>query len=190
MGLAGVVVGPQAVRARLPIAATVCFRLAGRGPPRHAPSTQHLRFPRHRHTHGTIPTPKDKDALLRFGRPQRHSPQTQPLYTTTHKPHANSTQSPSQNSTPQDKDALLRFGKGNAVDFVGLSFTRCAADVRDARVFLEASGLGHAKIIAKLENKARLFVVFGGGGRAGTDGTACIKPLDGRRSLFSLMRDC
>ncbi|KAI8470661.1 MAG: pyruvate kinase [Monoraphidium minutum] len=55
-----------------------------------------------------------------------------------------------------DKDALSKFGVPNAIDFVALSFTRCAADVAEARAFLESAGLGAAKIIAKIENKEGL----------------------------------
>ncbi|KAI8477220.1 MAG: pyruvate kinase [Monoraphidium minutum] len=56
----------------------------------------------------------------------------------------------------QDKRALLQFGKANAVDFVALSFTRCAADVAEARAYIDAIGMRNAKIIAKIENKEGL----------------------------------
>jgi pyruvate kinase len=46
-----------------------------------------------------------------------------------------------KNSAPilsaSDKDALVSFGLPNKVDFVALSFTRSAQDVRDARAFLD-----------------------------------------------------
>ncbi|KIY97368.1 Pyruvate kinase [Monoraphidium neglectum] len=56
----------------------------------------------------------------------------------------------------QDKRALVRFGKPNAVDFVALSFTRSAADVAEARAYLDAIGMRNTKIIAKIENKEGL----------------------------------
>jgi pyruvate kinase len=36
-----------------------------------------------------------------------------------------------------DKQALLQFGKPNKIDFVALSFTRSAQDVKDARAYLD-----------------------------------------------------
>lgn len=39
--------------------------------------------------------------------------------------------------TEQDKVALEQFGKPNKIDFVALSFTRSAQDVRDARAYLD-----------------------------------------------------
>ncbi|WIA08782.1 hypothetical protein OEZ85_008204 [Tetradesmus obliquus] len=51
-----------------------------------------------------------------------------------------------------DKQALLQFGKPNKIDFVALSFTRCAQDVKDARAHLDKIGMRETKIIAKIEN--------------------------------------
>ncbi|KAF6260927.1 pyruvate kinase [Scenedesmus sp. NREL 46B-D3] len=51
-----------------------------------------------------------------------------------------------------DKQALLQFGKPNRIDFVALSFTRSAQDVKDARTYLDKIGMREAKIIAKIEN--------------------------------------
>jgi pyruvate kinase len=42
------------------------------------------------------------------------------------------------------------------VEFVALSFTRGADDVREARAHLDALGLSSTKIIAKIENKEGL----------------------------------
>lgn len=53
----------------------------------------------------------------------------------------------------QDKHSLLKFGKVNAIDFVALSFTRSADDVREARAYLDSIGMHNTKIIAKIENK-------------------------------------
>lgn len=36
-----------------------------------------------------------------------------------------------------DKQALQQFGKPNKIDFVALSFTRTAQDVKDARAYLD-----------------------------------------------------
>eukprot|EP00882_Tetradesmus_deserticola_P011986 GHRQ01012685.1.p1 GENE.GHRQ01012685.1~~GHRQ01012685.1.p1 ORF type:complete len:604 (+),score=257.00 GHRQ01012685.1:103-1812(+) len=51
-----------------------------------------------------------------------------------------------------DKQALLQFGKLNRIDFVALSFTRSAQDVKDARAYLDKIGMSEVKIIAKIEN--------------------------------------
>eukprot|EP00882_Tetradesmus_deserticola_P006938 GHRQ01007309.1.p1 GENE.GHRQ01007309.1~~GHRQ01007309.1.p1 ORF type:complete len:352 (+),score=148.50 GHRQ01007309.1:103-1056(+) len=51
-----------------------------------------------------------------------------------------------------DKQALLQFGKPNRIDFVALSFTRSAQDVKDARAYLDKIGMSEVKIIAKIEN--------------------------------------
>lgn len=39
--------------------------------------------------------------------------------------------------TEQDKQALEQFAKPNKIDFVALSFTRSAQDIKDARAFLD-----------------------------------------------------
>lgn len=39
--------------------------------------------------------------------------------------------------TETDKKALEQFGKPNKIDFVALSFTRSAQDVKDARAYLD-----------------------------------------------------
>jgi pyruvate kinase len=57
----------------------------------------------------------------------------------------------------------VRFGKPNAVDFVALSFTRSAADVAEARAYLDAIGMRNTKIIAKIENKVGAHFCFLGG---------------------------
>lgn len=44
----------------------------------------------------------------------------------------------------------VKWGLENGVDFVALSFVRCAADVEELRAIIDASG-SHAQIIAKLE---------------------------------------
>lgn len=51
-----------------------------------------------------------------------------------------------------DKDALKGFGARNRIDFVALSFTRSAADVVEARAFLDKIGMAETKIVAKIEN--------------------------------------
>ncbi|GBF93146.1 pyruvate kinase [Raphidocelis subcapitata] len=56
----------------------------------------------------------------------------------------------------RDKAALKAFGAPNAIDYVALSFTRCADDVRAARSYLDSIGMGGTKIIAKIENKEGL----------------------------------
>eukprot|EP00775_Hariotina_reticulata_P003649 gene3649-3910_t len=52
----------------------------------------------------------------------------------------------------RDKQALLEFGKPNQIDFVALSFTRSAQDVKDARAYLDKIGMKETKIVAKIEN--------------------------------------
>ena len=56
----------------------------------------------------------------------------------------------------RDRAALREFGARNAVDFVALSFTRSAADIKEARAFLDSVGMRGAKIIAKVESKEGL----------------------------------
>ena len=68
---------------------------------------------------------------------------------------------------PQDKTALLQFGKANAVDFVALSFTRSAADLAEARAYLNSIGMRSTKLIAKIENKVGGKALVLGGGFGG-----------------------
>ncbi|GBG00331.1 pyruvate kinase [Raphidocelis subcapitata] len=56
----------------------------------------------------------------------------------------------------QDKRSLSTFGRANAIDFLALSFTRCADDLAQARAYLDGAGLRSTKIIAKIENREGL----------------------------------
>jgi len=47
------------------------------------------------------------------------------------------------------------------VDYVALSFTRSADDVREARAYLNTVGMATSKIIAKIENKVGLGLGLG-----------------------------
>jgi pyruvate kinase len=71
----------------------------------------------------------------------------------THRLTTNQPTKPSHTSTRQDKAALQQFGAPNGVDYVALSFTRSADDVKEARAYLNAAGMVATKIIAKIENK-------------------------------------
>eukprot|EP00878_Enallax_costatus_P004218 GHUV01004448.1.p1 GENE.GHUV01004448.1~~GHUV01004448.1.p1 ORF type:complete len:578 (+),score=172.79 GHUV01004448.1:112-1845(+) len=51
-----------------------------------------------------------------------------------------------------DRQALLTYGKPNKIDFVALSFTRNAQDVKDARAYMDKIGMTQSKVIAKIEN--------------------------------------
>eukprot|EP00850_Spirogloea_muscicola_P000411 SM000002S05491 [mRNA] locus=s2:37683:43916:- [translate_table: standard] len=51
-----------------------------------------------------------------------------------------------------DKKIISGWGGRNSIDFLSLSFTRHAEDVRTARSFLNSVGLAHTHIFAKVEN--------------------------------------
>ncbi|KAJ4775650.1 Pyruvate kinase [Rhynchospora pubera] len=51
-----------------------------------------------------------------------------------------------------DKDVISKWGVKNKIDFLSLSYTRHAEDVRHAREFLSEVGLSQTQIIAKIEN--------------------------------------
>ncbi|KAL5709644.1 pyruvate kinase [Ranunculus cassubicifolius] len=55
--------------------------------------------------------------------------------------------------TPKDKEVISTWGVQNNIDFISLSFTRHAEDVRQAREFLSKCGdLSQTQILAKIEN--------------------------------------
>ncbi|XP_062202150.1 pyruvate kinase 1, cytosolic-like [Phragmites australis] len=52
----------------------------------------------------------------------------------------------------EDKDVIRKWGAPNKIDFLSLSYTRLAEDVRQAREFLSTLGLSQTQIFAKIEN--------------------------------------
>ncbi|KAF9597057.1 hypothetical protein IFM89_015248 [Coptis chinensis] len=59
--------------------------------------------------------------------------------------------------TDKDKDVISKWGVKNNIDFLSLSFTRHAEDVRQAREFLSTLGdLSQTQILAKIENEEGL----------------------------------
>jgi len=54
--------------------------------------------------------------------------------------------------TERDKENVL-FAIQNNFDYIALSFTRKADDVRELRNFLKANGGEHIQIISKIENQ-------------------------------------
>ncbi|XP_051142353.1 pyruvate kinase 1, cytosolic-like [Andrographis paniculata] len=56
--------------------------------------------------------------------------------------------------TNKDKEVISTWGVQNKIDFLSLSYTRCADDVRQAREFLSKVGnnLNRTQIFAKIEN--------------------------------------
>jgi hypothetical protein len=57
---------------------------------------------------------------------------------------------------PRDIVDLQEFGVPNNVEFVSMSFTKSAEDVRQMRCILDGMGLQNTKIIAKIERKSAL----------------------------------
>lgn len=53
--------------------------------------------------------------------------------------------------TDKDKKAIASWGSRNKVDFISLSYTRHATDVRELRDFLNSQNLGETQILAKIE---------------------------------------
>ncbi|KAJ4978222.1 hypothetical protein NE237_009002 [Protea cynaroides] len=54
--------------------------------------------------------------------------------------------------TDPDKKAISTWGSRNKVDFISLSYTRHAEDVRELRAFLKTHNLHETQIFAKVEN--------------------------------------
>ncbi|KAI3863030.1 hypothetical protein MKW92_006251 [Papaver armeniacum] len=55
--------------------------------------------------------------------------------------------------TEKDKEVIRTWGVKNSIDFLSLSYTRHAEDVREARQFLSTLGdIGQTQIFAKIEN--------------------------------------
>ncbi|GLC77052.1 hypothetical protein PLESTF_001878200 [Pleodorina starrii] len=55
-----------------------------------------------------------------------------------------------------DKECLHILAQDFEIDFLSLSYTRSAADVREARSFLDSIGMSNTKILAKLESRQSL----------------------------------
>ncbi|KXZ44880.1 hypothetical protein GPECTOR_61g833 [Gonium pectorale] len=55
-----------------------------------------------------------------------------------------------------DKECLAILAQDFEIDFVSLSYTRAAEDVREARSFLDSIGMNNTKILAKLESRQSL----------------------------------
>lgn len=58
--------------------------------------------------------------------------------------------------TQEDVSFICGWGKRNNIDFLSLSYTTCAADVREARRVLDLAGLRETHIMAKVESRAGL----------------------------------
>ena len=57
---------------------------------------------------------------------------------------------------PHDEDAIINWGVKNSVDFISLSFTNSAEDVRKCRRILDDRNSFHTKICAKIERASAL----------------------------------
>jgi len=60
-----------------------------------------------------------------------------------------------------DRQCLAALARDYEIDFVSLSYTRSAADVDEARAFLDSIGLAQTKIFAKLESRQSLLNFIG-----------------------------
>jgi len=55
-----------------------------------------------------------------------------------------------------DKHCITELGKEFEIDFINLSYTRTAADVREAHEFLRSIGMTHTRVMAKIETRQAL----------------------------------
>uniref|UniRef100_A0A7S0RHC8 Pyruvate kinase n=1 Tax=Chlamydomonas leiostraca TaxID=1034604 RepID=A0A7S0RHC8_9CHLO len=55
-----------------------------------------------------------------------------------------------------DKQCIAALGSEFEIDFLNLSYTRCAEDVREARRFLHGLGMTNTKLLAKIETRQAL----------------------------------
>mmetsp|Transcript_33774 Transcript_33774/g.60980 ORF Transcript_33774/g.60980 Transcript_33774/m.60980 type:complete len:646 (-) Transcript_33774:934-2871(-) len=70
-----------------------------------------------------------------------------------------------QNALPlfseYDKECLMQLAQEFEIDFISLSYTREAEDIREARRFLTSIGLPHTKVLAKIESRQALLNFYG-----------------------------